>query len=280
MPKSAITSAMARSTYTRFNTLLIWLATSPLNSSRVSSDVFGESSSTRSIARRACGRRDAVGRVDEHVVVHVVRDVGVEGLDADGVRARRLLGAVDRDDPELLRAGLGERHVHRVADLQVVGLGLVGLHADRAGTEHGRPIPTAGRSRSCDRPWSRRPRRCSSPCRRPSVFRYRRAVTDAGLGQGVDPLRHDGLIPPMPNCVSTIQSRLHRLVDRSWPMLALADAAKTVMNATRATPIISAEAAEAVRRGLRDAFSRASVPGHPAEAGQRRRPAHGTAAGR
>ncbi len=53
MPKSAITSAMARSTYTRFNTLLIWLATSPLNSSRVSSDVLGESSSTWSIAARA-----------------------------------------------------------------------------------------------------------------------------------------------------------------------------------------------------------------------------------
>ena len=41
------------------------------------------------------------------------------------------------------------------------------------------------------------------------------------------------------------------------------DAANTVTNATRPTPIISADAVAAVRRGLRTAFSRASEPATP-----------------
>ncbi len=46
---------------------------------------------------------------------------------------------------------------------------------------------------------------------------------------------------------------------------ALTDAAKMVTKLTRASPIISAAAVEAVRRGLRIAFSRASLPGWPAQ---------------
>ena len=44
---------------------------------------------------------------------------------------------------------------------------------------------------------------------------------------------------------------------------ALAEAAKIVMKPTSATPIMSADAVAAVRRGLRIAFSRASVPVMP-----------------
>ena len=43
-----------------------------------------------------------------------------------------------------------------------------------------------------------------------------------------------------------------------------------VMKPTRATPIMSAAAVADVRLGLRMAFSRASVPGHALQAGQRR----------
>ena len=43
----------------------------------------------------------------------------------------------------------------------------------------------------------------------------------------------------------------------------MADAAKIVMKPTSATPIMSAAAVAAVRRGLRIAFSRASVPVMP-----------------
>ena len=75
-----------------------------------------------------------------------------------------------------------------------------------------------------------------------------------------------GLSPPMPNCVSTIH----------WLFIALsidvatdvrAEAANTVMKATSATPIISAEAVAAVRFGFRVAFSRASVPAMPRNRG-------------
>ncbi len=44
---------------------------------------------------------------------------------------------------------------------------------------------------------------------------------------------------------------------------ALNEAAMTATAAIRATPIISAAAVDAVRRGLRMAFSRASRPGTP-----------------
>ncbi len=100
------------------------------------------------------------------------------------------------------------------------------------------------------------------------VFRYRSAVTAPVSGRASIRFVTSGLIPPMPNCVSTIQSAFIALsIDVA--MLALADAANTVMKATRATPIISADAAEAVRRGFRDAFSRARVPGIPRKRGSR-----------
>ncbi|NVI90871.1 hypothetical protein HUX53_27250, partial [Actinomadura sp. BRA 177] len=44
---------------------------------------------------------------------------------------------------------------------------------------------------------------------------------------------------------------------------ARSDPMKTVISVTTPTPIISAVAAPAVRAGLRDALSRASVPGTP-----------------
>ena len=65
-----------------------------------------------------------------------------------------------------------------------------------------------------DRPWSASIAEVFFTAPSTVVFRYRSAVTGAGLGQGVDPLRHVGAHPALPNCVSTIQSRLHRLVDR------------------------------------------------------------------
>ena len=73
----------------------------------------------------------------------------------------------------------------------------------------------------------------------------------------------------MPNCVSTIQWLFIALsIDVAIDVLA--EAANTVMKATSATPIISADAVAAVRRGLRVAFSRASVPAMPRKRGQRR----------
>ena len=53
-----------------------------------------------------------------------------------------------------------------------------------------------------------------------------------------------------------------------WPLIeALSELAKIVMSPTSATPIMSAAAVDAVRRGLRTAFSRASVPGIPRHRG-------------
>ena len=52
-----------------------------------------------------------------------------------------------------------------------------------------------------------------------------------------------------------------------WLNDAFADAAKIVMNATRPTPIINADAVAAVRFGLRIAFSRASWPVMPRSRG-------------
>ena len=48
-------------------------------------------------------------------------------------------------------------------------------------------------------------------------------------------------------------------------------AANTATNETSASPIISAAAVDAVRPGLRMAFSRASLPGTPADGLERRR---------
>src|SRR6516162_4863704 len=72
----------------------------------------------------------------------------------------------------------------------------------------------------------------------------------------------EGLRPPIPNWVVTIQS-LFIALSTDVATEDLADAANTVMNATNATPIISADDVAAVRRGFRMAFSRASVPATP-----------------
>src|SRR6516165_863041 len=72
----------------------------------------------------------------------------------------------------------------------------------------------------------------------------------------------DGLRPPTLNRVVTIQS-LFIALSTDVATEDLADAANTVMNATNATPIISADDVAAVRRGFRMAFSRASVPATP-----------------
>ena len=70
----------------------------------------------------------------------------------------------------------------------------------------------------------------------------------------------------MPHAVSTTQS-LRTELSTDALIDALVDAANTVMNATRPTPIISADAVAALRRGLRAAFSRATVPAIPRRRG-------------
>ena len=75
-----------------------------------------------------------------------------------------------------------------------------------------------------------------------------------------------GESPPWPKVVSMIQS--HRA---AWSTLlaieARAEAPNTVMNTTRPTPIIRADAVADVRLGLRVAFSRAMVPVMPRRRG-------------
>ena len=63
------------------------------------------------------------------------------------------------------------------------------------------------------------------------------------------------------------------LLDTVSSIDCLTDAATTVNSVTTATPTISADAVPAVRRGLRMALRRASLPLIPAAKGQR--PAHG-----
>ena len=95
-----------------------------------------------------------------------------------------------------------------------------------------------------------------------TAFANRNGVTAATSGNCRDPLATDGLRPPMPNCVSTIQL-LFIAVSIDVEIDDFAEAANTVISETRATPIISADAVADVRRGLRIAFSRASVPAMP-----------------
>ena len=120
--------------------------------------------------------------------------------------------------------------------------------------------------------------------------RRRRPSTDTGVevAQWRSPRRSragrrcacvtTGLRPPMPNCVSTIQS-LFIALSTDVEIDALAEAANTVMNATRPTPIISAEAVAARATRVPHGVLPGERAGHAAQRGSgHRRP--GRTAGR
>ena len=75
-------------------------------------------------------------------------------------------------------------------------------------------------------------------------------------------------MPPAPKPAGDVTTKSPwNDVSMMWLNDAFADAAKIVMNATRPTPIINADAVAAVRLGLRIAFSRASCPQIPRSRG-------------
>ena len=81
--------------------------------------------------------------------------------------------------------------------------------------------------------------------------------------------RAEAAVAPRPGVDDVVGPQRARR--RPRPIDALVELARIVMNPTRATPIISAEAVAAVRRGLRLAFSRARWPVAPDTFGRERR---------
>ena len=99
-------------------------------------------------------------------------------------------------------------------------------------------------------------------CRRTAI-----AVTEPRLGQRVDPLRHGRAQPAHAELRVDDPVALHRLVDRRRHRRPGRCREHRDEGRPAPTPIISAEAVADVRRGLRVAFSRASVPAMPRKRG-------------
>ena len=94
-------------------------------------------------------------------------------------------------------------------------------------------------------------------------------MTESVSGSASSAFVASGLKPPMPHAVSTIQS-LRTELSTDALIDAFVDAANTVMNATRPTPIISADAVAARAARVARRVLPGDRAGHPAQAGERR----------
>jgi len=191
----------------------------------------------------------------------VTRDVGVERCHRDPVHTQGLLRLVERDDAQRLRTGVGEPHGDVVADLQAGLLRFIGLNRQGVRTDG---VNVARDRTEVDGLLD------VSRVERGDVFRRaldRRARNRSAVTEPVSGARRSAASPPGSSRHAELRLddpvAAHCRVDRELTD-ERADDANTVMNATSATPIIRAEAVADVRRGLRIAFSLASVPAIPA----------------
>ncbi len=116
------------------------------------------------------------------------------------------------------------------------------------------PASRAGSVTSRVRPW---PSIRATPRPRPTVCRTSGSAASMSASLGLTPL------PPAPKEGAVTARSPAKDSATVSSSVALMDAPKTVNSVTTATPIISAVAVAAVRRGLRAALRLASVPGTP-----------------
>ena len=144
-------------------------------------------------------------------------------------------------------------HLLRHRDLVRLQRGEVTLLRGRGRTP-GRARSGRDASRNCPEPsTSNAPNRSGLATATPGTLAMRSAI--AGLK-----------LEPGPASPTTTRSP--RNAWSIWPLIdSFSELAKIVIRPTSATPIMSAAAVDAVRRGLRTAFSRASRPGMPRQRG-------------
>ena len=252
---------------------MIWLATEPLNSAFVRSvgrrvvlqhtvDRRASLRSSRRPARSSRTRRRRRGSAT----------LASNACDRDGVGTRA--GPSCRRSPRPSAAATP-------VSAKVIVDGVADLHvrspwprrpatATSCTTELGDVHRTSRRARCSARRWSGSNADTLFALPPTVASTNRSAVTEPVSGSASMRCGHGRAQPAHAELRRRRSSRSSSPCRSTWPIDARADAANTVMNATSATPIISADAVAAVRRGLRVAFSRASVPAMPRSARQRR----------